>query len=477
MIDACACPPSFRSADAEADLVRDGFTLVPALAGTQCDLLARSYRELAGEPGSEGALEIDYLRADRSVMSDVRNLVLPLITEVIDEHLVGHRMVFATFVTKNPHADSNMFLHEDRSWVDERRYRAGTLWIPLVDTSEAIGNGALEVIPRSHLLGTYWSGAGTPDMIRPYDEWLRQFLLPLTVDAGDAVFYDSRTLHASSMNCTSKPRVALVCGVIPNQAQLLHVTAPGTRRRRLYAVDEAFFVRYGPRVAELAMPNQYQVIEEIVDDATLTPAMLAAWSRTPAPLPRVIVPASARPAQQWAHLTPDSQRVPTSVVVDGAIPLPSCCRLMYGVATACGAEKDVIVSLDPAACFELDPSAAFFGGFMVAVLDAAPVGAGVAVGSAAANLEPGQRFEFDMEPVTVWNEGPGQLRLLIGARSEVVASAPRSVAKVAGRLKRLVTRPAATANRVMQRIHHQAIPTFSRAPRRAAQEFAKLNEP
>jgi len=249
-------------------LATDGFAVVQLLTPDELDAVAAAHERLAR--ASDEGLTIDYMRVDRTIMARVRTEVLPLVTGPLDAVFDRPRVIMATFVTKHPGPASEMFLHEDRVFVDERRHRAITAWIPLVPTGSATGNGALQVVPASHRLPTGPSGSNTADAIRPFEADLRRRLVTLDVPAGSAVVYDTRLVHASTPNLTSQARTAFVCVVIPADAVPVHVVAAPDGTLRLHEVDESFYVDLHPRQVEREVPDRYPCIETLEAAAPLT---------------------------------------------------------------------------------------------------------------------------------------------------------------------------------------------------------------
>jgi hypothetical protein len=261
-----------RDPAADAELLARGVAAVPYLSADEVEEILSAYWELV--PSSDEGLSIDYMRPDRSLVRALSGVLEPVLARHLDETLVDHKIVLATFVVKHPGESSAMFLHDDRSYVDERKFRTATMWIPLTDVGPTLSNGGLQVVPQSHLLPTGWAGSNTPDVIRPFEDTLRRDLEPVEASAGTAVLYDTRVLHASDANLSDSPRVAVACAVAPSEAQLLHVRAVGRRTRHVHAVDESFFLDHHPREIEQQMPEDCPVIEELQDDAELTPAIV-----------------------------------------------------------------------------------------------------------------------------------------------------------------------------------------------------------
>jgi hypothetical protein len=209
-------------------------------------------------------------------MRELRDLLAPVWERVLPTTFAGHRAVMSTFVVKHPGPESGMFLHEDRSYVDEARTRAYTVWVPLTDVGPDTGNGTLEVVPRSHRLATRLGGSHTPDLFRPYERFLRERLVPVAARAGEAVVYDTRTLHASGPNLTDEGRLAVVCAVAPEDEPLLHVVATSRTHRRVHRIHPDFFVEHHPREIEQQMPDDCPVVQEYDEDPVLTPEEVAA---------------------------------------------------------------------------------------------------------------------------------------------------------------------------------------------------------
>jgi hypothetical protein len=222
-------------------------------------------------------MAFDYMQADRAAMARVDDLLTPLWQERLPRWFVDLDVVFSTFVIKRPGLDSGMFLHDDRTFVDERRHRAHTLWIPLVDTSPELDNGCLYILPGSHHLMPAASGTGTPDWVRPYEQYLERFLLPLSMRAGEALLYDTKTLHGSTPNRTDVTREAIAVALAPGGADLVHVVADGPERV-VHQVDRQFFQDVHPHdIAEHGMPDRYPVVERYVETTTdVDPVAMAA---------------------------------------------------------------------------------------------------------------------------------------------------------------------------------------------------------
>ncbi len=434
---------------ADRELRERGVTVLPCLSDDEVSRVLDDYWRLV--PPEDHGLAIDHMRPDRAVVRQLRDLAVSALEPRLEELCPDVRVVMATFVTKHPGPASEMFLHDDRSYVDERRFRACTLWVPLCDVGPGLRNGGLQVVPGSHRLPTGWSGSCTPDLIRPWESALRAGLETVQARAGSAVVYDTRLLHASPANLTEVPRVALVCAVAPRSARLIHVVATSRRRRRLHAVDESFFVDNHPHDVERSMPDRWPVLEELDDDAIVRAVDVEAVTGTAPPPPSVVVPDDVRrpddprplpglagpPAVsplsdsdvevQVGDLRPDTAAVPvlarTGRPAGGWAPLVTRFRPRprpvpdareWRRLVAGGPARDMELHvLEPGDRVEVTAPRTPRWSTELDVVEAPPVGAGIRTGAAASQLEVGTRLELPQgELMVLWNDGPGQLVVL-----------------------------------------------------------------
>ena len=251
----------FLDAERQVEFDHQGYTVVPFLSADEVRGLIDGYAEIVPEP-DQAIIAFDFTRDDRTVMENVASLLRPVFARHVPGHFVGHEAIFWTFVIKPPGPHSEMCLHDDRTYVDESRNRACTVWIPLVDTSPELANGCLCVVPGSHRIMPAASGTNIPNWIEPYDAYLKRYARPVTVPAGSALIYDVRTLHCSPPNLSGKSRPAIAAAVVPEGEQLVHVVGDGLNKRRVYAVDRQFFVDHHPYSIESGMPPGYELLSE-----------------------------------------------------------------------------------------------------------------------------------------------------------------------------------------------------------------------
>lgn len=419
--------PTFADPALDAQVLEQGYAVAPFLSAEEAARVVAAYDAL--RPVDDRGLVIDFLRSDRTLMGEVAALLQPFWEERLGSLFADHRVAVATFVTKHPGPDSAMLLHEEPSFVDERRARSHALWIPLVDVSPELDNGHLLLLPGSSGLARGLAGFNTPVQHRPYEADIWPRLVSISAKAGDAVVYDSRTLHASVPNRSDRPRPAIAASVVPAGESLVHVVATGRRGRRIHAVPDDFYLRCRPGDFDpLALDEP--VIAEVVETQPLDPRSLADLLQVqdldgPRPaVPPAIAhrfsvvdgaslplvrgasePASADLRLEQDALEPDPQGPLRAIEADRA-------WLGRRVADAPWwrphAGSSVVV-VEPGGVIVVrtaDPERSCW----LEILDAPMVNAGAATAGAAAAVDAGDRLEVRCGvDHALWNDGPGQL--------------------------------------------------------------------
>ena len=368
----------------------------------------RSLQRQVAEADDHG-LTVDYMRPDRTAMRMIREQSATLWSRVLPRLFVDHRPAMATFVVKHPGHESAMFLHDDRSYVDERLGRSHTLWIPLDEVGPDLDNGGLEVIPGSHRLAQEMGGTGTPDLFRPYERFLRTQLVRPAVRPGQVVVYDSRTLHASGPNLSDRPRAALVCAVAPSHLDLVHVVATSDTSRAVHRVDRDFFVDNHPSAGGSLDRTRYPVERTLDVDPTLTATDVAAnFGCAPPEANPIVADRVRRPGDpdvlDWLPVETVPARSRSSPRSPSGGPIVTT-DVVGGDVEAIGSH----LRLEPGSTVR-----ATVGSRSAAlrVVDVPRVAAGVRSGDRAATLVPGQRVLFEVgDVVEIWNDGPSSADL------------------------------------------------------------------
>lgn len=149
-----------------------------------------------------------------------------------------------SLLIKPPSETSNLGAHQDSPIIDETKQYASYVWIPLCDMNEQ--NGTLSVLPGSHLWGNHQRSRTVPSPFDEHPKLIRKYMKPVYVNKGDAICFDSATIHSSTANLSTDVRLAVSIAIFPLNHSIFHYhidkdTPKGKVEK--YIVDEDFFIK------------------------------------------------------------------------------------------------------------------------------------------------------------------------------------------------------------------------------------------
>lgn len=206
--------------DPETDMLLrwKGYVVIQLLNNQEVESLRDFYLSFGDSSGQSAFTtfacnEVDYRRGvDRAIKQ--------IVGRHAERLFPAYRPFWGNFFTK-PAGAAAMPLHADLQYVDESEHISLNIWCPLVDTDD--DNGALGVVPGSHLVHPQIRGTGLPQYYtREAGAIVAEHGRLLRLRAGEAVIYDHRLLHYSNPNVTGEQRLAATLIAVPRDAELLH---------------------------------------------------------------------------------------------------------------------------------------------------------------------------------------------------------------------------------------------------------------
>lgn len=135
--------------------------------------------------------------------------------------------------------------HQDCSIIDEYKGTTSYAWMPTVDMTE--DNGTFYAIPGSHLWAAWQRSSQHPDWpLKKFEQFLWEQMVPLYMNKGDLLLFDSALIHASGSNKTNEKRIAFNACIIEKNAQhVQYVQDKKTSKGKIdkYLVDLAYWYK------------------------------------------------------------------------------------------------------------------------------------------------------------------------------------------------------------------------------------------
>ncbi len=180
---------------------------------------------------------------DLAYREQIHQEVQQILQPTLDKWFKGYKNVINSYVIKLPGRASEFSIHQDTTALDETRFSPLSVWIPLQDISEE--NGAMCMAPGTHKLFSPYRGISFPFPFAKANETVRRYLEPVTLKAGEAVVFDPRVLHNSLPNLSDSPRIALICGIFPEEARFNICFKENPEAEiEIYDQDDDFLLKY-----------------------------------------------------------------------------------------------------------------------------------------------------------------------------------------------------------------------------------------
>lgn len=111
-------------------------------------------------------------------------------------------------LVKEPVGGHPKHLHQDSAYFEHRYEGPVAILTYVIDTD--LANGALHVVPGSHKMGQLKHIDTFSHLGLDEDEWPWEASLPVEGQAGDAIFFNVKTIHGSKQNHSDAPRPVFI---------------------------------------------------------------------------------------------------------------------------------------------------------------------------------------------------------------------------------------------------------------------------
>lgn len=193
----------FKDEEIQTSFEKNGYVILPFYTPEEIKELEEVYYRL--HPEDEKGFFPSTFSKDKNYRNEADSEINRIGNRSIEKYCQDIQVVCGSFIVKSPGPDSGMCVHQDMSLVDESRFTGINIWVPLVDLT--IENGALFILPGSHRLFPTYRGSSIPEFFSPVMDDMIDYLKPVTIKAGEAVFFDQSIIHFSPANYSDKIRI------------------------------------------------------------------------------------------------------------------------------------------------------------------------------------------------------------------------------------------------------------------------------
>jgi phytanoyl-CoA dioxygenase PhyH len=206
---------SFRDRVLQEEFDRNGFVVQRMLDAEQLNRARQALAEtISGRQFERNDAELVYFNSmfdgDREFRGRYREAMESILRPSLELLLKGMR-VFETSLLYKPSESGVLNLHQHVPLTADPFAPTIFCWCALEDTDES--NGALKVVPGSHLLLRRMRTLETGEFFEEYREEITRLAVPIRLKAGEGILFENSLLHGAYANVSGGPR-PVVCSIM-----------------------------------------------------------------------------------------------------------------------------------------------------------------------------------------------------------------------------------------------------------------------
>jgi len=253
---------------------KEGYLILPTIDKQEIEILKLYYESLHLNDEKGFGFHVSMDQSDKALCAQIQTKIWDTVIPKLDEYVENYKPFVASYVVKESNPKGIVPAHQDWSFVDNETegFYSITCWTALVDMT--LDNGCMGVIKGSNNFMQNYRPSPSPQTPVPLSDHMFSifpYLKTLEMKAGETLFFDNRTFHASPPNTTNEIRLAVGVGITQKDAELVHyfLKPDGNKNTILkYKVDENFFLKYDNARLSTMYDNgevitDYEVVAEI----------------------------------------------------------------------------------------------------------------------------------------------------------------------------------------------------------------------
>ncbi len=214
----------FLNEDNQRFFEENGYLKLPALDNEDVKVLKDFYSELGMKDEVGYGFMVGMDNPDKDLVNKMMDKICAVALPKVQPFLTEAQIFTASYVVKDQKPQGVVPPHQDWSFVeDEDKHCSVTCWIPLQDVN--IENGCIGVIKGSNKFFDSPRPSPSPQVPTPLAKHMYTifpYLHLVEMKAGEALFFDNRTIHASPPNTSDSTRLAVGLGFTQKEAEICH---------------------------------------------------------------------------------------------------------------------------------------------------------------------------------------------------------------------------------------------------------------
>lgn len=198
---------------------QDGYKVVQLMDQATIEKLTGIYKKYHDKETEQGGMFYSLYSQDLDYRKQVNDEILKILEPTFKQLFKDYRSVLGSFIIKHPGPKSEFNVHQDSTGLNEWKHSPLSFWMPLQETT--IENGCMWFLPRSHKWFSPYRGISFPSMFEKNQDLFRPYMIPVELKLGEVLLFDNRVVHLSGINNSKYPRVIVMAGIFPQNAELI----------------------------------------------------------------------------------------------------------------------------------------------------------------------------------------------------------------------------------------------------------------
>ena len=261
----------FRSKENQAHFDEFGYVILDARLEPEADEMSRFIAPHLSGISSEFYYSL--IANSYEENKRIREKIKSCLQSFYNQYLQAYKPLNESFLVKPANTSSELLLHQDWCYTDERKFPSLTLWMPLCDVDE--NNGALFFVPGSHKWFNNLRSCGLPTARISSKDVPGAGLKSVVMKKGQVLLFHSASFHGSFPNNSDKNRPVVTSVILPENAPYLYYYASKEERNDTVAtfqLDEDVYLRELHTMAIGAEPSSGKVNEFPYKHREISPA-------------------------------------------------------------------------------------------------------------------------------------------------------------------------------------------------------------
>ncbi|MFN8263210.1 MAG: phytanoyl-CoA dioxygenase family protein [Chitinophagales bacterium] len=248
----------FKDKQLQDNYLQNGYVIFPLLSEFEISQLNEIYEGLSAF-NNTNCLAINTVLSDKQNV-ETSNAIVNVVSNSLIKYFLNFDLLGGVFSVKEK-SHPELPFHQDTTIIDTEEDIAYTIWIPLVDVNRE--NGALFIIPKSHLFFNNYISYTLPSRYIDRKLLPNEYIDVVDMKAGDAIVFSNKLFHGSFANKSERSRIAVVLTITNKEAKLVYYDYKDNLHIIKYEVKRDDYLNSYKEYSIGKLPSNAKLIKEV----------------------------------------------------------------------------------------------------------------------------------------------------------------------------------------------------------------------